>query len=674
LSSDPQLLRAEAFREIGEILERDATLLVDRWCRRARQQEPAAERAHRHVLRDDFLGLLKAMGRGLAKINSDDACQHHFQAVAHGEQRWEAGWSLTEVIEDYQLLRLVLLDYLEQALDRSPSSREVMAIGLALDEAIAASVTMYVKYRDGFMRAEERERADQERLSSEALSRWVQIFEYAGWGVALFEPVEFRLAMVNPMFARMHGRPRQELLGCSLLDLVAPETRDQVRERISRARSAGHDQFESLQLGPQGSKVPVLAALSPIKDAHGVVGHLAINLQDIREQKQLEESLRNQTLALSAADRRKDEFLATVAHELRNPLAPLANTVEILRMPDVPPAVVVECLNMADRQLRQLVRLVDDLLDVTRIAQGKVTLRRQVVDVAQAVKSAVESSRSAIDSFGHTLVVNLPDKPLAIEVDPARMEQVLTNLLNNAAKYTEPGGHIEVGVTRETDEAVIRVSDNGIGIEPAILARVFELFVQSDDSATRARGGLGIGLALVQRLLRLHGGSVTAASAGPGQGSEFTVRLPVYRPPAGPQRPAERGQPAAGALSARLLLVDDSTDVAHMLSLLLRRVGHEVFVANDGDSAVEMALKEKPDVIFLDIGLPGRDGYEVAQELRKHAALDRTSLVAMTGYGQEDDVRRAIGAGFQFHLLKPVRLDTLQETVQRCLTERPESD
>jgi CheY-like chemotaxis protein len=293
--------------------------------------------------------------------------------------------------------------------------------------------------------------------------------------------------------------------------------------------------------------------------------------------------------------------------------------------------------------------------------------------VAATIEAAIESSRSLINTFGHRLEVTLPAEPLAIEVDPARLEQVLTNLLNNAAKYTEPRGTIAVGAARVADDVVIRVRDNGIGIAPELLPRIFELFVQSEMSASRSHGGLGIGLALVERLVRLHGGSVSAASAGTGKGSEFAVRLPLYRPGAGPPRPAETARPKTTA-PARLLLVDDSTDVAHMLSLLLRRVGHEVFVANDGEQAIELALKEKPDVIFLDIGLPGRDGYEVAKELRKHAELNRTSLVAMTGYGQEDDVRRAIGAGFQFHLLKPVRLDTLQQTVERCLTETPDRE
>lgn len=361
------------------------------------------------------------------------------------------------------------------------------------------------------------------------------------------------------------------------------------------------------------------------------------------------------------ASRRKDEFLAMLAHELRNPLAPVVNALEVMRRD---PAAGGQSRAIVERQVRQITRLVDDLLDVSRITRGKIVLRRETVDLGEVVGRAVESTRPLIDAARHRLEVCLPSSPIRLEADPTRLEQVLANLLNNAAKYTPPGGALVVEAHAEGDEAVVRVKDNGLGIAPELLPRVFELFMQADRSLDRAQGGLGIGLTLVQRLVAMHGGTVEAYSAGLGQGSEFTVRLPSGRDVAAPaSRPAEAETVARRGPSLTILVVEDSVDTAETLAMLLRLEGHQVFLAHDGRRGLEAARTHRPDVALMDIGLPGLDGLEVARRLREQSGLAQTVLVAMTGYGQERDRDRARAAGFDHHLVKPVDWTALQEVL-----------
>jgi signal transduction histidine kinase/DNA-binding response OmpR family regulator len=372
------------------------------------------------------------------------------------------------------------------------------------------------------------------------------------------------------------------------------------------------------------------------------------------------------------ADRRKGEFLAMLGHELRNPLAPVMNALHVIRQAGDVSEEVGEARDVAERQVRHLARLVDDLLDVSRINSGKIELRKGRVDLREAVARAVETARPLIESRRHELTVELPPHPLTLSADKARLEQVLSNLLNNAAKYTEPGGTIRLEVVREGDEAVARIRDDGIGIEPRLLPRVFELFTQADRSLDRSQGGLGIGLTLVRRLVELHGGLVSAHSEGIGRGSEFTVRLPADpadapdgAPSASLGRTAAKGARAgAGAGSGpprRVLLVDDNVDGAVILARLLRAGGHRGDRAHDGRTALELAGATCPDVVLLDIGLPEMDGYEVATRLRGMEGLQRATLVALTGYGQEEDRRRSTAAGFDHHLVKPVDPDAIRD-------------
>lgn len=359
--------------------------------------------------------------------------------------------------------------------------------------------------------------------------------------------------------------------------------------------------------------------------------------------------------SIREADRRKDEFLAMLAHELRNPLAPISNAVEIMRLRGPGQAELDWARDVIARQVQHLVRLVDDLLDVSRITRGKIRLKLEPIDLAAVVSNAVETSRPLIEGRRHRFVVDMPAEAIWVKADPARLAQVLANLLNNAAKYTEEGGSIRISVARDGGQAVVRVRDSGVGIPPEMLAGIFDLFTQVDRSLDRSQGGLGIGLTLVQRLVQMHGGSVEAQSDGPGHGSEFVVRLPMLtafqppRPAASP--PAERAS-AAGHL--RILVVDDNADAAVSLSMLLRLDGHEVHMVHSGPAALDAVRELRPDVVMLDIGLPEMDGYEVARRLRAEPGGADLSLVAVTGYGQDEDQRRCRAAGFDHHLVKPV--------------------
>ncbi len=369
-------------------------------------------------------------------------------------------------------------------------------------------------------------------------------------------------------------------------------------------------------------------------------------------------------------DRRKDEFLAMLAHELRNPLAPVRHAVEVLRLSSSGRD-LAWARDVIDRQVTHLARLVDDLLDVSRITRGKIQLQPEPLQVGTVVASAVETSRPLIDAHQHRLTVSVPREPLQVHADPARLAQVLTNLLNNAAKYTPDGGQIWLGAAAENGDVVFRIRDSGAGIPREMLSRVFDLFIQVDRSLERTQGGLGVGLTLVRRLVEMHGGSVQAFSEGPGRGSEFVVRLPLQGDQPAPAAPeAPRPAEAEAALPGRVLVVDDNTDAAESLAMLLGISGHEVRVVHNGPDALEAAEDFHPEVVLLDIGLPGLDGYGVARRLRERPATRDVLLIAVSGYGQEEDRRRSREAGFDYHLIKPVDFADLQQLIP-ALRARP---
>jgi PAS domain S-box-containing protein len=650
MTIDPQLLRAERHIEVGALLQRDAGILIERWCRRAMEEQPNARRVHQEALRDQLADLLWALGQTLADCDDGEASPHRAPAIEHGEQRWEAGWSLPEVVRDYQILRLVILDYLQEALERPLLAREVMAIGLALDEAIIASVGMYVSNREEYILQVECDRRDRARQAEEAINKWEHLFRHAGWGMAIIGPKDDTLKAVNPAFAEMHGQDVSTLVGHPLAESFAPEFRKELPDYLRIADEQGRQVYEAEHLRKNGTRFPVLTNLTAFKDPQGKVLFRAATFQDISERKLFEDKLRRQTAILQESERRKDEFLATLGHELRNFLAPIANSVEALRLADTRHPTVQQAREIVERQVKQMARVVDDLLDVSRIARGQIVLRRDRLELAMIAALAVQTSEAFIKPRNHQLSVSLPTEPLWLVGDSARLVQVLTNLLNNAAKYTDPGGHIWLSGAREGMEVVLRVRDNGMGIPPDMLGRIFDPFTQLEP-ANRSQGGLGIGLALARRLVNLHGGTITAYSAGPGQGSELVVRLPLSEEPHA-QDSADPAAAPAGA-SRRVLVVEDNPDGLETMKTLLKLWGHCVEVAHNGQEGIDKLLALRPEIALIDIGLPVLDGFEVARRARE-ACGKNVCLIALTGYGHEDDRRRALQAGFDAHLIKPV--------------------
>ena len=424
---------------------------------------------------------------------------------------------------------------------------------------------------------------------------------------------------------------------------------------LQMARGEGRFEDEGWRVRKDGSlfwaNVIITALYDQDKRLHG----FAKITRDLTERKRVE--------ALEEADLRRNELLAMLSHELRNPLAPIKNALAVMRLSGVSEPSLDWARDVVERQVSHLTRLVDDLLDVSRIAVGKITLQRKPLEIAQVVASAVEASRPLIDARAHNLTIQVPPEPLPIEGDITRLSQTLTNLLNNAAKYTPPGGEIWLAVEREGEMVAMHVRDTGVGIPADLLPKVFDLFTQGERALDRSEGGLGIGLTLAQRLVKLHGGSIEALSEGPGQGSEFVVRLPLATVPAAANS-ARRG-PAADRRTGprRVLVVDDNRDAAESLETLLGLWGHQARSAKDGQEALALVAEFQPEIILLDIGLPGMDGYEVARQIRALPAGRSALIVAVTGYGRSSDRLQSQEAGFDHHLVKPVQPEVLQELI-----------
>jgi PAS domain S-box-containing protein len=480
-----------------------------------------------------------------------------------------------------------------------------------------------------------------------------------------------RIAYCNRSLAELFRRSRDEVTGSHWRDyLSGPDAlrlADAMRE-VSE-RSSAH--AELLIERPGASPQPIEIAIhpSPISDLFCfVVTDLGPRrlIQDLVEtRKRLVESeaeYRRLYAELREEERRKDEFLAVLAHELRNPLAPLRNALHLLRS-EPERAVAEQAREIMERQLENVVRLVDDLLDVSRLMSGKVDLRKESLELASVFTRAVDVVRGQVETEGQELVVALPEEPIRIEADQVRLAQAIGNMLSNAVKYTDKGGRIILSGEKDQDRVLIRVRDTGIGIAPDLLPRVFDLFMQAEGSLTRSQGGLGIGLTLVKRLVEMHGGRVEAASDGLGRGCEFTITLPVASA-RGEGGESERDDSGGSTESRRVLVVEDDHDSAQSLAMLLQLWGHRVEIALDGPRALDSARSFEPEIVLLDIGIPGLDGYEVAERLRSEHGAD-LKLVALTGYGREDDRKRAHDAGFDWHLTKPLEPPRLREMLAR---------
>jgi PAS domain S-box-containing protein len=484
--------------------------------------------------------------------------------------------------------------------------------------------------------------------------QWQATFDAVNDGVMLLSR-DGAILQVNRMMERILGQPWNELNGMPFHSVLGvlnePEHSPFLRMVESQKR-----EVTELTLGGRWLHV----AVDPLKNAQRALRGAICIVSDVTDRRQMEEELRKRAEELAATDRRKDEFLAMLAHELRNPLAPILNCLGLIRYHGSESEDVRQALGIAERQVKHMVRLLDDLLDVSRFTRGKIQLKKSPVDLLAVINHAVEIAAPLIERKRHQLVVDLPAEPFQLEGDSTRLEQVMNNVLNNAAKYTEPGGKITVSAEKNGDEINVRVADTGIGLSEDMVDHVFDLFVQADLTLDRSQGGLGIGLTLVKSLVELHGGTVRAHSRGLGQGSEFTVTLPAQPSSATLPRAATHPVSSRAVEALRILVVDDHADAAQSLTRILTLWGHHADAVHDGPAAIARLVADYYDVVLLDIGLPGMSGYEVAMHLRKQPAGEKLFLVALTGYGQDEDLRRAEFAGFDRHLVKPVAPEMLE--------------
>jgi len=492
------------------------------------------------------------------------------------------------------------------------------------------------------------------------------VFDQAAVGI-LISDLSGRLLEINPRLCQIVERNCEQLYVMTWEDLTHPDDWSRNQALMQEVAEGKRAEFaiETRYARNNGEWIWVNVAVTPLRDARGRIQQLLVVVEDIHARKAAEEALRE-------ADRRKDEFLATLAHELRNPLAPIRNSLHILRLAGSGSGVAERLHETIERQVDQMVRLVDDLMEVSRITRGKVEIRRELIEVAAVVRSAVETSKPLIEEVGHQLAISLPAERLMLDADPVRISQVLANLLNNAAKYTPKGGQIWLTVRREGSTVALSVRDAGVGIATEMLSRVFDLFAQADRTYDRAQGGLGIGLTLVRSLVEMHGGSVEANSDGPGHGSEFIVRLPlaVGRLAVPEKQPTD--SLCESVAGRRVLVVDDSSDAADSLKMVLQLLGADVRSSNDGAAALEALETHRPAIVLLDIGMPGMDGYEVARRMRQLSIGQEAILIALTGWGQKEDRRRSKDAGFDHHLVKPVDFGALQALLASLPGPRPQ--
>jgi PAS domain S-box-containing protein len=486
--------------------------------------------------------------------------------------------------------------------------------------------------------------------------RFRALIEQSLDAIAVIEP-DGRVSFVSPSIVRVLGYTADEFIKLNAFEVVHPDERDQAIERLAEImRQPGSSQTVVNRARHKDGSWRWIETVSTNQLENPSVRAVVANFRDITDRRRVEDALKD-------ADRRKHEFIAILAHELRNPLAAINNAVQ-LSLRQVREEDAEWSKLMIQRQVKHLARLIDDLLEVSRINHGKIELRKQEMDLALVIARAVETVTPLMEQNKHNLMVSIGPGPMNLVGDPARIEQVLENLLANAAKYTEEGGQITLTARREP-ELIVTVKDNGIGISTEMLPRIFDLFAQADRSMDRSQGGLGIGLTLVKKLVEMHGGTATAASDGSGKGSEFTVRLPATWEAVAEEQTVEAGRSVTTDTGLRVLVVDDNRDAAAGLTRLLQASGFRVTTVADGTAALPAARADRPDVILMDIGLPGMDGYRVAEQLRNDASHHGVLLIAISGYGQDHDRRRSREAGFDHHLVKPVDYDSLLSLLAR---------
>ena len=519
--------------------------------------------------------------------------------------------------------------------------------GQKLFTVILRDITARVRALARLRESDERARAQLAELQS--------IYASAPVGLCLLSP-DLRFLRINEHLAQMNGSPSEQHIGRTVRELL-PRLADLIEPKLREVLETGRPKLKEEIVGETAAQPGVnrtwLQSWLPLKDGNGQITGINMVVEEITERKWLEDELKQHAKTLEEADRRKDEFIAMLAHELRNPLAPIRSAVEMLGLCDPSDPDFDWGRSVIDQQVKHLARLLDDLLDLSRITGSKLELKKERLLLADVVNAALEASRPIIDQRNHNVSVTAPLEPIWLYGDTVRLTQVFTNLVNNAAKYTTPGGRIGVSAEKNDGDVVVRVVDNGMGISAAQLPYIFDMFYQADRSYEQAYGGLGIGLTLVKRLVEMHGGTVEAHSAGVDQGSEFIVRLPFIVEPAQATKD-KTGPDLKSSVRRRILVVDDYPNAAESLARWLRRLDHEVEVAFDGLEGIEAAEKFRPEIILLDIGMPKLNGYETAERIRQQPWSKQMVLIALTGWGQEGDRERSREAGFDLHLVKPV--------------------
>jgi signal transduction histidine kinase/ActR/RegA family two-component response regulator len=564
--------------------------------------------------------------------------------VSESPERAEQVQAIADTTEEFmawhaETVRLSAAGQREQAIARAKSTNSSQ-----VQEAIVQAVMTFIREED---------RLDKERTATLERSRQRQQWLLVTGSIAAFL-ITLGLAFI---FSRSIG---------GRLTTLAENAQRLVRGEQLHPPLEGKDEVAQLDLAVRGMAQEIAQSEQSLRKSAEEIRGLyeqarESELQVRRLNEELERRIEERTeeliranRALLEADQRKDNFLAMLSHELRNPLAPIRNALQIMKMPGLSADAVDKTRAMMERQVKHLARLVDDLLDVSRSLRGKIELHKEYVDVATVFARAVEMAEPVLEAQGQELRVSLPERPIQVEGDLVRLAQVIHNLLVNAAKFTDRAGQIGLSAVPDEGEVAIRVRDTGIGIDPKLQPHIFDLFVQADNSLARSRGGLGIGLTLVRRLVELHGGSVSVTSQGVGHGSEFVVRLPAMT-----NALAEEARPLVGTQTTsgpprRVLVVDDNVDAAESTAVLLRFLGHRVEVAHDGPSALSVVRDFQPEIVLLDIGLPGMSGYDVTKRLRANPENEGLVIAAVTGYGREEDIRRSREAGFDYHLTKPV--------------------
>ncbi|MFN2407282.1 MAG: ATP-binding protein [Pyrinomonadaceae bacterium] len=496
--------------------------------------------------------------------------------------------------------------------------------------------------------------------------RYRRLFETAQDAILILDEPSGKILDANPFIKEMLGYSHAEIVGKEGWEIGMFRDAEENKAAFRELQAKGYIRYEHLPLKTRDGKLIEVEFVSNVYqvDQRNVI---QCNIRDITERSRLERQTHEQAEALAELHHRKDEFLAMLSHELRNPLSAISSALHVLRLQGNENPIQQRAMTTMEGQVGQLAHLVDDLLEVSRVITGRIQLQLECLDLRSIAHQAVEAVRPLIERQRHELSVSLPAEPVWVQGDPTRLEQVVVNLLNNAAKYSDEGGHMRLTVEQGDGEveAVLRVRDTGVGIAPELLPRIFDLFTQADRTLDRSEGGLGIGLSLVQKLVELHSGKVSAHSAGLRQGSEFIVRLPALSTEGSPiaLAPIERGK--LSMQTVRVLVVDDNVDVADMIVMLLQLVGHEAKAAYSGQSALETATEYKPDVVLLDIGMPNMNGYEVARRLRREPQTKDVRVIAMTGYGQDSDRLRSQEAGCDHHLVKPVDTQKLQDLLAR---------